>query len=177
MFTGPAHTTGLEHTVLTTAQLGAEHLAALLGRYGLELVAVADGAPIPGTWFGEPEAGLIGNRVYARPDTPVHSVLHETCHYICMSPERREGLHTDAGGGYDEENGVCYLQTLLADFLPGMGRERSFHDMDAWGYTFRLGSSRHWFEEDAADARQWLLREGIIDDAERPTWRLRQSPD
>ena len=27
--------------------------------------------------------------------------------------------------------------------------------MDAWGYSFRLGSARAWFEHDAEDARQW----------------------
>jgi hypothetical protein len=36
-------------------------------------------------------------------------------------------------------------------------------DMDAWGYTFRLGSARAWFERDAQDARQWLLAHRIID--------------
>jgi len=34
--------------------------------------------------------------------------------------------------------------------------------MDAWGYSFRLGSTRAWFEEDAADARDWLVRHGIL---------------
>ena len=34
-------------------------------------------------------------------------------------------LDTDAGGDYDEENGVCYLQILLADEIPGFGRARS----------------------------------------------------
>jgi len=157
--------------VLTMAEVP---LADLLGRYGLELVPVGTGGDIPGSWFGEPEAGLIGNRVYARLDTPVHSVLHETCHYICMDAQRRARLHTDAGGGYDEENGVCYLQILLADHLPGMGRERMLADMDAWGYTFRLGSAGRWFREDAEDARQWLRTHGLTDAEDRPTWKLRQ---
>ena len=59
---------------------------------------------------------------------------------------------------------MCYLQILLADELPQLGRERMFADMDAWGYTFRLGSSRAWFERDAADARVWLRESGLIDD-------------
>jgi hypothetical protein len=46
-------------------------------------------------------------------------------------------------------------------------------DMDSWGYTFRLGSARAWFEQDAEEARGWLLKEGIIDVAARPTFRLR----
>jgi hypothetical protein len=35
-------------------------------------------------------------------------------------------------------------------------------DMDAWGYTFRLGSARAWFEEDAEDARTWLQQRGLL---------------
>jgi hypothetical protein len=46
------------------------------------------------------------------------------------------------------------------------------NDMDAWGYTFRLGSARAWFEGDAEDAYAWLQREGIVDQ-EGITWRLR----
>ena len=53
---------------------------------------------------------------------------------------------------------MCYLQVLLAGELADVGRERLMGDMDAWGYSFRLGSTRAWFEGDAADARHWLLR-------------------
>jgi hypothetical protein len=45
--------------------------------------------------------------------------------------------------------------------------------MDAWGYSFRLGSTAAWFERDAEDARAWLLLHGLIDAAGTPTWRLR----
>ena len=160
--------------VLNCGDLAADTLAALLGRYGLKLEWVADGQSIPGSHFGDPEAGLIANRLLVRKDTPVHSALHEACHYICMDQQRRQRLHTDAGGDYAEENGVCYLQILLADAIPGVGRERLFQDMDSWGYSFRLGSSRAWFEQDAEDARQWLLRHGLIDPQDQPTWILRQ---
>lgn len=148
-------------------------LDGLLGRYGMTLVTVAADAPIPGSHWGEPEAGLVGNRLYVRPDTPVHSALHEACHFICMDDARRSTLHTDAGGDVAEENGVCFLQILLADHLQDMGRGRMFADMDAWGYSFRLGSSRAWFEHDAEDARQWLFGHGLIDSLNLPTWRLR----
>jgi hypothetical protein len=148
-------------------------LRALLSRYGLSLFTVPEATPIHGSFWGDSEAGLVGMSVYARADTPVHSVLHEACHCICMDKTRRAALHTDAGGDTDEENAVCYLQILLADFLPGLGRTRLFADMDAWGYSFRLGSAQRWFEEDAEDARQWLEREGLIDAAAGPTWRLR----
>jgi hypothetical protein len=147
----------------------------LLARYGMTLARVPAGVAIPGSWWGEREAGLRGAVLYARPDTPLHSVLHEACHYVCMSPGRRSALDTDAGGGYDEENGVCYLQVLLADELPGFGRARMFADMDAWGYSFRLGSARAWFEQDAGDALQWLQRYALADAEGQPTWRLRES--
>lgn len=160
--------------ILTVGGLGPAPLEHLFGRFGVTLQTVPEGAPIPGSWFGEPEAGIIRRNVIVRGDTPVHSALHEGCHLICMDESRRADLHTDAGGDYDEENGVNYLQVILSDYIPGVGRERMMADMDAWGYTFRLGSTRAWFEEDSADARQWLLERGLIDGEDRPTWLLRR---
>ena len=141
-------------------------VAALLDRYGLELALIAPQELIPGSYWGESEAGLRGDRLYARLDTPVHSVLHEASHYICMTPERRAGLDRDAGGDDLEESAVCYLQVLLAGTLHDVGRDRAFDDMDAWGYSFRLGNARAWFERDAEDARAWLRQHGVtsIDD-------------
>jgi len=144
-------------------------LAVLLERYGLRLGLVAPNEVIPGSYWGESEAGLEGDRLYARLDTPVHSVLHEASHYICMTPERRAGLDRDAGGDDSEESAVCYLQVLLAGELRGMGVERAFADMDAWGYSFRLGSTRAWFDEDAQDARAWLRQHGVTDEGDRLT--------
>jgi hypothetical protein len=144
-------------------------LALLLGRFGLQLTLVAPGEGIPGSYWGHSEAGLKGERLYARLDTPVHSVLHEASHYICMTPERRAVLDRDAGGTDLEESAVCYLQVLLADQVPGIGRARLLSDMDAWGYSFRLGSTRAWFDEDASDARDWLCRHGVIDAGGRAT--------
>jgi hypothetical protein len=148
-------------------------VAVLLDRYGLGLRTLASGEQIPGSYWGGSEAGLIGNVLYARNDTPLHSVLHEAAHFICMSPERRAGLHTDAGGDDAEECAVCYLQLLMAGELPQSGFARACEDMDVWGYSFRLGSTRAWFEQDADDARLWLLAEGIIDAADRPTGQCR----
>ena len=144
-------------------------VAALLDRYGLRLALVAPNETIPGSYWGESEAGLKGDRLYARLDTPVHSVLHEASHYICMSPERRAGLDRDAGGDDMEESAVCYLQVLLAGELPGVGVDRAFADMDAWGYSFRLGSTRAWFEGDAEDARVWLRQHGVTGEGNRLT--------
>ncbi|RUQ39265.1 MAG: hypothetical protein EKK69_09900 [Candidatus Competibacteraceae bacterium] len=164
-------------SVLCCAELGREPLQALLARYGLRIDWLPLASVIPGSYWGETEAGLISDRLLLRDDTPVHSALHEACHYICMDAERRARLHTDAGGEPIEENGVCYLQILLADALPGFGRVRMWADMDTWGYSFRLGSARAWFEQDADDARQWLLDNGLIDAAEQPVYRLRQGSE
>jgi hypothetical protein len=164
----------LPDDVLCCAEAGLDALARLLEPYVLELVVVNEPQPLPGSFWGDPEAGLIGRRLYIRPHTPVQSALHEACHYICMDATRRARLHTDAGGGYDEENAVCYLQVLLADALPNMGRERMWQDMDRWGYTFRLGSARRWFEEDADEVRDWLQQQGLIDTRQRPTGELRR---
>jgi hypothetical protein len=159
--------------VLRMGSVDRVRVAALLSRYGLELVLIAPEELIPGSYWGDSEAGLKGDWLYARLDTPVHSVLHEASHYICMTPERRAGLDRDAGGDDLEEAAVCYLQVLLADALPGIGGERLCADMDEWGYSFRLGSTRAWFEEDAQDARQWLLEHTVIDQDGRLTGRLR----
>lgn len=149
-------------TVLHLSDIGFDAPAALLADYGLELVPVADGEEIPGSYWGESEAGLIGTCVYARADTPVHSLLHESCHLIVLPPERRAAVHTDATDSVEEEDATCYLQILLGDALPGVGRGRMMQDMDAWGYSFRLGSARAWFENDAEDARDWLARRGLL---------------
>jgi len=144
-------------------------VALLLARYGLDLTLTAPQEVIPGSYWGESEAGLRGNHLYARLDTPMHSILHETSHYICMTPERRAGLERDAGGDDQEESAVCYLQLLLADELAGVGCERLCADMDTWGYSFRLGSTSAWFHGDADDARLWLVRAGVIDARSRLT--------
>jgi hypothetical protein len=160
--------------VLLLGAIDRLELALMLDRFGLELTLIAPQTVIPGSYWGEREAGLIGSRIYARLDTPLHSVLHEGAHFVCMSPERRTGLHTDAGGGDAEESAVCYLQILLADAL-AVGHALICGDMDAWGYSFRLGSSARWFAEDAEDARGWLLEQGLIDGDGRLAYTLRRS--
>ncbi len=148
-------------------------LVLMLERYGLALRVVAPQEVILGSYWGEREAGLIGARLYVRLDTPLHSILHETAHFVCMTPERRAGLDTDAGGDHQEENAVCYLQILFARMLLADGGSRMFRDMDEWGYTFRLGSAAAWFQHDAEDARRWLLAHGLIDSAGAPTYACR----
>jgi hypothetical protein len=159
--------------VLRLEHLDRGVVAELLARYGLALALVPEGQQIPGSYWGECEAGLKADVLYARLDTPLHSVLHESCHYVCMSAPRRAALDRDAGGDDAEESAVCYLQVLLSGEIAGCGRERAFADMDAWGYSFRLGSTRAWFEADAEDALQWLKREGVLSPAGTLTWRAR----
>ena len=148
--------------MLTLADIGLAPLAALLDAFALELQLVDPGEAIPGSYWGEPEAGLIGHTLYARADTPVHSLLHEACHSIVAAPERRACIHTDASDSIAEEDAACCLQILLADRIPGVGSPRLMRDMDDWGYTFRLGSARAWFERDAEDARAWLDARGLL---------------
>ncbi|MBA8681754.1 hypothetical protein H4O11_07990 [Stenotrophomonas tumulicola] len=135
--------------------------ACLLSAHGLQLHHVAAGESIPGSYWGEPEAGIIASNVYVRDDTPVHSMLHEACHLIVLPPERRAQVHTDATDSVPEEDATCYLQIVLAGQLPGVGSDRLMADMDAWGYTYRLGSTRAWFEQDAEDAKAWLIERGL----------------
>ncbi len=137
-------------------------VAELLATYQLQLSRVPDGQAIPGSYWGESEAGIIGSVVYARSDTPVHSLLHEACHLIVLPGERRARVHTDATDSIDEEDATCYLQILLSDLLDGVGRQRLMQDMDVWGYTYRLGSTRAWFEQDAENACDWLRQRGLL---------------
>ncbi len=164
----------MDQEVLRCDALPENALQKLLAPYDIEVVSFNEDATLPGSFWGDPEAGLIANRLYVRPVTPVQSALHEACHYICMDAARRRNLHTDAGGGYDEENGVCYLQILLAEHLAGMTAARMMQDMDTWGYSFRLGSTRAWFEQDAEDARAWLQQHQLLDQNGQISWLCRK---
>jgi hypothetical protein len=155
------------------AEIESSRVATLLAGYGMQLELLALDTVIPGSYWGDAEAGLLGNRLLARPDTPLHSVLHEACHYICATPGRRAALVRDAGGDNTEENAVCFLQILLASGIAGVGSARLMQDMDAWGYTFRLGSAGAWYREDAADALSWLQQHGVVGTAGQPTGELR----
>lgn len=149
-------------------------LAEVLRAFGLDWVRIPDNETIPGSYWGEPEAGLIGTRIFFRGDTPVHSVLHEACHVICMDPQRRQVLHTDAGGETAEEDAVCYLQILLAESV-GISPRLLMADMDAWGYSFRLGCASAWFDHDAAEAHEWLQSRGLVHADRQPTFQMRMA--
>ena len=146
----------------------------MLARFGLSKAVVESGSQIPGSYWGDSEAGLVANRIYLRADTPVHSLLHELAHVVCMDSSRRSGLETDAGSDDAEECAVCYLEILLADHVPPFDRRRCLADMDTWGYSFREGSAGAWFENDGRDARDWLIGHGLIDARGCVTWRIRK---
>ena len=145
----------------------------LLRRYDLELSFHQNDEPITGSFWGDPEAGIVGKTVHVRADTPIHSLLHEACHVICMTADRRACLERDAGGDDLEEAAVCYLQVVLADYVAGVGRHRLMQDMDSWGYSFRLGRTRKWFEQDAEDAREFLINQRLLTEDGEPTFVLR----
>src|ERR1700729_2454936 len=148
--------------MLRLATINRVELALVLHHYGLTLTLIAPHEDIPGSFWGDSEAGLKGDTLYARLDTPVHSVLHEASHYVCMTPERRAGLERDAGGDDAEESAVCYLQILLADALPEAVSPGVHVPHQSLAPHFRQGSTRAWFEADAADARAWLRTRGVI---------------
>ena len=164
------------HVVTRLDAVLAQHVGLLLARYGLSLIKLDPGADIPGSFWGAPEAGLAGSAIFVRQDTPVHSVLHEAAHYVCMPSGRRLRLFRDAGGDTQEECAVCYLQVVWAAYVPGYSRPALCADMDAWGYSFREGQVRDWLEGDARDAREWLQARALLDSSEDPTWRLRMLP-
>ncbi len=160
-------------SVLVVADLPLARLKRLLADYDLTLHLQQGDKPITGSFWGDEEAGIVGRDVYVHSDTPIHSLLHETCHTICMTNERRDQLDRDAGGDDLEESAVCYLQIVLADEIDGVGRDRLMSDMDAWGYSFRLGRTQLWFADDAEDARKWLIDHRLLLESGAPVFRLR----
>lgn len=158
-----------ETPVLTVAELPASALEQFFAPWGVEVAWVGEGEAIPASYFGAPEAGIRADTLFVRPDTPVHSALHEGFHLVCAGRERRAGIDGDAGDGdLVEEVAVCYLQLAAADQLPGFDFARACRDMDSWGYTFRLGSALAWFTDDAEDAVAWLRTRGLLDAGGRP---------
>lgn len=148
--------------VVRIRDISIEQARQLLGCFSLQLIEIADGILIPGSYWGECEAGIIGSTVYVRQDTPIHSLLHEACHIIVLPEQQRANVHTDATDSIAEEDATCYLQLMLADYIQGFGFERACQDMDTWGYTFRLGSAIAWFENDAEDAYAFLIARQIL---------------
>ena len=140
----------------SVADVSRRELKGFLQRFGLGLSWVAADEPIPGSYWGVPEAGLIGRTLFVQPATPLHSLLHEAAHVLMTLPAKRAMLDTDAGGSDPEEEAVCRLQVTLAESLPGYSRAACLADMDAWGYSFRQGSAAAWLAEDGPEAqRRW----------------------
>lgn len=151
--------------VLRVRDLPTGCVSELLASLGLTVSWVAPNRPIPNSYWGESEAGIDAGGLWARADTPLHSLLHEASHWVCATRFGRQMNAGDASSDDAEECAVCYLQVLLADTWPApMSRARLFADMDRWGYSFREGSAARWFNGDGEDARQWLLARGMIDE-------------
>ena len=159
--------------MLLVADVPLATIISLLQKFDLELVVEKDGVAITGSFWGDTEAGIVGRRVYVRNDTPIHSLLHEASHIVCMTEDRRSGGDRDAGGDDLEEAAVCYLQIILADLMVGVGSDRLMLDMDAWGYSFRLGKTRDWYQNDAEDAREFLMNHGLLSPSGEVTFKLR----
>lgn len=152
----------IDFDVLCVSDVAERRLTELARRFELRIEVLDDAGNITGSFWGEPEAGIAGDCVYVRADTPVHSLLHEFCHILCMTPERRLLLDTDAGSDDAEEAAVCYLQIALAASVAEQGCDRVMQDMDAWGYSFPEGNTRAWFAA-AVESRQWLVDKGLLD--------------
>ena len=137
-------------------------LAERLRRHGVTMRRHPPGVRLPGSYWGAPEAGVTGDTLHVRPDTPLHSLLHEAAHVVCARAAGRPSFDGDAGGDDTEEAAVCRLQLAFAEALPGVGWRRLARDMDAWGYSFRVGSTAAWYARDAADALAWLTAHGLV---------------
>ena len=68
--------------VLRIRDIDMQPVTQFLAEQNLSLMTVADDTDIPGSHWGDDEAGLIAGKLYARSDTPLHSVLHEACHFF-----------------------------------------------------------------------------------------------
>ena len=133
-------------------------LQALFSAAQLQLCVHPTDVPLPGSYWGESEAGITDRCIHVSPDTPLHSLLHEACHVLCAGGESRAGFVGDADGDDDEESAVCLMQIQLAEAVPGVGASRLCEDMDAWGYSFREGSAKAFLHGDGAGAAAWLCQ-------------------
>jgi hypothetical protein len=155
------------------SQLKNDALEPILMAYSMRIIELSENQHIPYSFWGESEAGRLRDTLYVRGDTPLHSVLHELCHYICMPNTERAKDLVDAAGSAAEENACCFFQIVLAGFIDSYDQSRLLQDMDTWGYSFRLGSAIRWYTEDAEDTRQWLIEQQVLLPNNQPTWQLR----
>lgn len=143
------------HAVTTNAA-SCRALQSVFSLARLQICVHPADASLPGSYWGDSEAGITDRCIHVRADTPLHSLLHEACHVLCASVANRNGFVGDAKGDDDEESAVCFMQIQLAEALPGVGARRICQDMDAWGYSFREGSAFAFLHGDGAGAAAWL---------------------
>jgi len=77
------------NSVYQISDFSISEIISLLEKYHLKIKVLSPEQAICGSYWGDSEAGLIENTLYVRKDTPIHSLLHEACHYICMDETRR----------------------------------------------------------------------------------------
>ena len=154
--------------MLLISDLSFDSVAALLGRYGLSVELIPNEQTINGSYWGEPEAGLMGDRVFVRSNTPVHSVLHETCHIVCMSPQRRLSFAGPAG------NSKCGTwmtgDTVFALEAPRAGLTKTPKTLD-YGSELKDCFSRTIAPPSKCDDRDSLALRAIRVQITLPRWR------
>ena len=106
--------------MLRYAEIDPRAARTLLAQHGLDLIDIGAGEPIPGSFWGVPEAGVIGARVYVRADTPVHSLLHEACHLVVMPAARRNARWADWVAARMAQPGTVFV-AVGAGHLAGKG--------------------------------------------------------
>ena len=141
--------------------IGFDDVAALLARYGLAARARRRRRADPRQLLGRTRSRPDRPRVHARDDTPVHSLLHEAAHLIVLPPERARRAYRRHRFGRGRRRRL--RAAVAARRRPARRRPRALMaDMDAWGYTFRLGSARAYFERDAEDAGPGCSARGLV---------------
>ena len=129
--------------VLRLGEFDFNQLSALLARFDLKLDICTDGESIPGSYWGDDEAGLRANHLYARSDTPVHSILHEACHYICVSAARRQNLDTNAGSDNAEETQFVTCRSCSPDNSSAWAASACLSTWIAGATVFGSARARH----------------------------------
>ncbi len=142
--------------------------------YGARLERVPAGAAIPGSYWGDTEAGLdrqhrVRARRHARAFVPARALslhLHGR-RAPCRARDRRR-RHATTRSAASATCRCCSPSGSTAS------AQRAACATWTRGATrFREGSARAWFDGDGAHARAWLLDHGLVDSAGQPTLRLR----
>jgi len=140
-----------------------------LDRYGLSLHLVAPDEVIPAR-IGASARRADGIQIFARLDTAgAFGAARGRPFYLHDAGTARRLGYRCRRRSCGREC-VCYLQIILAQSLPNVGRERMCRDMDEWAIRSGWEAPRSGSIQDAEDARDWLMRHGVLDSQSRPTY-------